>query len=96
MKTQLFDLMASFSHSSMKDRTVFMLLVIITLFQDPMNVEVKHISDQYWTMLRRWLTRMVVEKEEMGERMDLVDSILPMLGNGINILPVMASMAPIE
>ena len=96
MKTELFNLMASFSHSSMKDRTVFMLLVIITLFQDPMNVEVKHISDQYWTMLRRWLTRMVVEKEEKGEWMDPVDSILPLMGNGINILPVMVNMFPIE
>ena len=80
----------------MKDRTVFMLMVIITLFKDHMNVEVKHISDQYWTMLRRWLTRMVVEKEEKGERMDSVDSILPLMGNGINILPVMVNMLPIE
>ena len=87
MKTQVFNLMASFSHPSMKDRTVFMLMVIITLFKDPMNVEVKHISDQYWTMLRRWLTKMVAEREEKGKRMDSVDSILTLLGNGINILP---------
>ena len=76
----------------MKDRTVFMLLVIITMFQDPVNVEVKHIRDQYWTMLRRWLARMVVEKEQRGERLDPVDSILPLLANGINILPVMVNM----
>ena len=66
-----------------------MLMVLIVMFNDPSNVEAKHSSDQYWTMLRRWLAKMVEEKGEQGERMDTVDTILPALARCINILPIM-------
>ena len=68
---------------------MFMLIAMIVMFNDPSNVEAKHTSDQYWTMLRRWLAKMVEEKGEQGERMDTVDTILPALARCINILPIM-------
>ena len=33
--------------------------------------------NHYWTILRRWLTWMVDEKVEKGERKDSVETILP-------------------
>ena len=71
-----------------------MLMAMIVMFNDPSNVEAKHTSDQYWTMLRRWLAKMVEEKGENGERMDTVDTILPALARCINILPIMMEMEP--
>ena len=72
-----------------------MLMVMIVMFKDPENVEVNHISDQYWTMMTRWLARMVDEKRKKGERVDTVDTvemILPTLARCINILPIMMGM----
>ena len=71
-----------------------MLMVMIVMFNDPHNIEAKAIRDQYWTMLRRWLAKMVEEKMEKGERMDSVETILPALARCINILPIMMEMEP--
>ena len=77
LKTQLLNLILSCSHSSLAEPTVFMLMVMIVMFDDPHNIEAKAIRDQYWTMLRRRLSKMVEEKVEKGERMDSVETILP-------------------
>ena len=82
----------SCSHPVLKDPVVFMLMVMIVMFKDPENVEVNHISDQYWTMMTRWLARMVDEKRKKGERVDTVEMILPALARCINILPIMMGM----
>ena len=94
LKIRLFNLITSCSHPLLKDPTVFMLLAMIVMFNDPANVEAKHISDQYWTMLRRWITKIVEEREGGGEKMDTVETILPTLARCINILPIMIEMEP--
>ena len=71
-----------------------MLMVMIVMFNDPHNIEAKAIRDQYWTMLRRRLAKMVEEKVEKGERMDSVETILSALARCINILPIMMEMEP--
>ena len=71
-----------------------MLMVMIVMFDDPHNIEAKAIRDQYWTMLRRRLAKMVEEKVEKGERMDSVETILTALARCINILPIMMEMEP--
>ena len=45
-----------------------MLMVLIIMFNDPSNVEAQQISDQYWTMLRRWLTKTGEEEGREEER----------------------------
>ena len=91
---RLFNLILSCSHSVLKEPTVFILMVMIVMFNDPSNVEAKHTSDQYWTMLRRWLAKMVEEKGKNGEKMDPVEAILPALARCISILPIMMEMEP--
>ena len=73
---------------------MFMQMAMIVMFNDPSNIEAKHTSDQYWTMLRRWLAKMVEEKGENWEKMDPVEAILPALARCISILPIMIEMEP--
>ena len=92
LKTQLFNLIRSCSHPTLKDPVVFMLMVLIAVFKDPGNVEANHISAQYWTMLQRWLTNKVAEKEETrtdDHSIEPVESIVPALARCIQTLPVM-------
>ena len=78
----------SCSHPILKDPVVFTLLVAISMFRDPVNIETNLISDQYWTMLTRWLARM---GQDYG-RIDPVQAILPVLARCINTLPIMMEM----
>ena len=82
-KTQLFNLISSISHPTLKDPVVFMLMVLIVVFQDPGNVESNHISAQYWTMLQRWLTM------TDDHRIEPVVTIVPALARCIQTLPVL-------
>ena len=97
LKMQLFNLIRSCSHPTLKDPVVFMLMVLILIFQDPDNVEANHISTQYWTMLQRWLTSMVAAKEESKTddcSIEQVETIVPVLARCIQILPVMLELEP--
>ena len=89
LKKQLFDIHVLCSHPVLKDPVVFMLMVMIVIFKDPENVEANHISNQYWTMMTRWIARRVEEKRENGEMVDTVEMTLPALGRCINSLPIM-------
>ena len=91
LKTQLFNLIRSCSHPTLKDAVVFMLMVLIVIFQDFGNVEANHISAQYWTTLQRWLASMVAEKEESrtdDHSIEQVETIVPILARCIQTLPV--------
>ena len=72
-----------------------MLMVLIIMFNDPSNVEAQQISDQYWTMLRRWLEKTVEENGGEEERMGTVDTCLLALTRCITILPMMMTMEPV-
>ena len=80
----------------MKDHTVFMLMVIIILFSSPTHPSTQNTCEQYWTMLRRWLTRIREEQAEQGEMMDPVETILPQLAKCIKLLPVMLEIVSLE
>ena len=67
LKTKLFNLIRSCAHPTLKDPVVLMLMVLTVVFKDPENMETNHISAQYWTMLQKWLTSRVAEKEEGRE-----------------------------
>ena len=55
VKQKLIRLTKSCAHPILKDRTVFVLLVLIVLFNDTDDQTVTMIRAQYWTMLRRIL-----------------------------------------
>ena len=80
----------------MKDHTVFMLMIIVILFRSPTQASAQNISDQYWTLLRRTLTKIGKERAEEGERMDPVETILTKLVKCISLLPAMVAMVPID
>ena len=96
IKMQMFNMLESCSHPLMKDHTVFMLMVIIILFSNPTHPSAQNTCEQYWTMLRRWLTRIRAERAEAGEMMDPVETILPQLAKCIKLLPVMLEIVPVE
>merc|ERR1712106_685798 len=89
LKMQMFNMLESCSHPLMKDHTVFMLLLIIILFNNPTHPSAQYTCEQYWTMLRRWLTRTSEKRAEGEEMMDPVETILRQLAKCINLLPVM-------
>ena len=93
LKMQLFNLITSCSHPALKHPVVFMLMVLILMFKDPNNVEADHISNQYWTMLQRWLTSMAAEKTDDGS-IEQVETIVPVLARCIQILPVILELEP--
>ena len=86
----------SCSHPCMKDHTVFMLMIIVILFRSPTHASAQNVSNQYWTLLRRTLTKIGKERAEDGERMDPVETILAKLAKCINFLPDMLAMVPID
>ena len=91
----MFNLISSCSHPVLKNNVVFMLMVMVIIFRDSCNVETNHISDQYWTMLTRWLEKINREqgnKRMMDQRMDDTENILYTLGGCMNILPLMLDM----
>ena len=92
LKRQLFNILMSCSHTVLKDPVVFMLMVMIVIFKDPENVETNHISEQYWTMMVRWLERRVEEKRKKSDRVDTVEMTLPALARCINSLPIMMGL----
>ena len=68
-----------------------MLMLLIVMFEDPSNVESNHISEQYWTMLKRWLTKIIQEQEESqvdDQRIEQLDTIIPALTHCISLLSV--------
>ena len=54
-KSTLISLNKSCSKPILQNRTVFMLMTLIVIFDDPQNPLVTSIKKQYWTMLRRTL-----------------------------------------
>ena len=74
-----------------------MLMLLIVMFEDPSNVESNHISEQYWTMLKRWLTKIIQEQEESqvdDQRIEQVETVIPALARCISILSVMMELEP--
>ena len=81
VKLELVKIFNSFTHPTLGDPIIFMMLVMIVMFDN-----VKNISDQCWTLLARWIKRMV------GEYEDSVKTILQLQGRCLDILPVMTSL----
>ena len=84
-----------FSHPALRNPVVFMFMVMIVIFKDPSYAQAKIISDQYWTMLHRWVKKMVKEQKEhpLGTFAD-EETILQLLGRCSDILPYMMKMEP--
>ena len=57
-----------------------MLALIIVIFKNKSNIQENDISQQFWTILRRWLARKIP-----SDRNCTVDSLLFELGHCINI-----------
>ena len=97
LKVKLFGVLSSFFHPALRDPVVFMIMVMIVIFKDPSNDQARMNSDQYWTMLHRWIKRKVKEQKELPlENKAFADeeAILQMLGRCSEILPYMMKMEP--
>ena len=81
LKLELVNILKSFTHPTLSDPIIFMMLVMIAMFANA-----KTISDQCWTMLSRWVKRME------GEYEDNVKTILELQGRCLDILPVMTRL----
>ena len=86
-----------FSHPALRNPVVFICMVMIVIFKDPSNGQARMITDQYWTMLHRWVKKMVKEqKEHPFENKTFADeeTILQLLGRCSDMLPYMLKMEP--
>ena len=54
-KQETLNSMFSCAHPILADPTVFVLMLMITIFNDENKPEIGIIQQQYWTMLRRYL-----------------------------------------
>ena len=80
----LIRLIKSCTQPILMDHSVFMLVMLIVLFDDPQDSEVTSIREQYWTMLRRSLVkRNICRVEDVQSCMEslryLVDVQIPLL-----------------
>ena len=62
-----------------------MLLVLVVMFREPECGVAQGISDQFWTLLSRWVKRMVGDQNNL-------EHILGLLQYFVDILPVMKSI----
>ena len=81
LKIQLVNTLKTFTHPTLSDPIIHMMLVMIVMFND-----IRSISDQCWTMLTRWVKRMV------GDHEDSVKNILQLQGCLVEMLPVMTRL----
>ena len=81
LKIQLVNTLKTFTHPTLSDPIIHMMLVMIVMFNN-----VRSISDQCWTMLTRWVKRMV------GDHEDSIKTILQLQGHLVEMLPVMARL----
>jgi len=83
VKRTLLNMMHSCAHPILGDPSVFIIMLMLVIFTDVHDPDICSIHDQYWTMLRRHLTR----------RPDCcmgVDYLLSSISNCLRALPVMA------
>ena len=81
---KLISLIKSCTKPILKDHSVFMLMMLIVLFDDLQDTKILSIRDQYWTMLRRSLIkRNICRIEDVQSCMEslryLVDVQIPLL-----------------
>ena len=57
LKKHILDLLSSCAHPILGDPFVFILMLLLVIFNDPQDPAIIHIHDQYLTMLRRYLAR---------------------------------------
>ena len=86
LKLELVNILKSFTHPTLSDPIIFMMLVMIVMFNVAELENTKNISDQCWTMLNRWVKRMVGEHENSAK------TILQLQGRCLDILPVMTRL----
>lgn len=83
VKRSLLNIMHSCAHPILGDPSVFIMMLMLVIFTDAQDPDICSIHDQYWTMLKRHLTR----------RPDCcmgVDYLLSSINNCLRALPVMA------
>lgn len=83
VKRTLLNMMHSCAHPILGDPSVFIMMLMLVIFTDAQDPDICSIHDQYWTMLRRHLTR----------RPDCcmgVDYLLSSIHNCLRTLPIMA------
>lgn len=83
VKRKLYNLMVSCAHPILGDKTVFILMIMLVVFKGDEDPLVSRVSDQYWTMLRRYLTRKSKRRWE-------VNSLLDNIRNCLDTLPLIA------
>ena len=57
VKRTLLNMMHSCAHPILGDPSVFIIMLMLVIFTDVHDPDICSIHDQYWTMLRRHLTR---------------------------------------
>jgi len=83
IKRLLYGLMVSCAHPILADRKVFVMMLMLVVFTGDDDPLVSRVSAQYWTMLRRYLTRRL----HTG---CTVDSLLDSIRTCLDTLPLMA------
>ena len=84
LKHHLINFLKHLTHPVFKDPLVFMILVLIVMFQDPECKVAEGISNQVWTLLSRRLRKMV------GDQGECVETTLHLL----RYLPGMTRLRP--
>ena len=88
LKLHLTNFLKYLIHPMFKDPVVFMILVLIVMFQDPGCEVAQGFSNQFWTMLARRVRKMLGDQEEC------VETTLYLLCFCVDNLPGMTSLRP--
>ena len=88
LKLQLINFLQCLIHPMFEDPVVFMILVLIVMFQYPGCEVAQNVTNQFWTMLARRLRKM------MGSQGEDLETSLHLLRHCVNNLPDMARLRP--
>ena len=88
LKPHLINFLQYLTHPMFKDPVVFMILVLIVMFQDPGCKNAQGMSDQFWTMLARRV------REMLGDQGECVETTLHLLRYCVDNLPGMTRLRP--
>ena len=83
VKKTLYNLMLSCAHPILGDTSVFLIMLMLVVFKGNDDPLVIKINEQYWTMLRRLLTKRTKHRWE-------VECLLSSINNCMNTLTLMA------
>ena len=88
LKLHLINFLKNLIHPMFKDPVVFMILVLIVMFQDPGSDVAQGISNQFWMMLTRRVRKMI------GGQGECLETTLHLLRYCVDNLPGMTRLGP--